>query len=92
MNTLTERDPLLQSVAAQPGAAAGAVVLSSDTKSVTKVGPLEITRSTRYGILAGIWVATFLSVCNIFRPYWCPTALRSAHCSLMYARGIPSSL
>ncbi|KAI0933368.1 hypothetical protein AcV5_005530 [Taiwanofungus camphoratus] len=64
MNTLTERDPLLQSVAAQPGAAAGAVVLSPDTKSVTKVGPLEITRSTRYGILAGIWVATFLSSLN----------------------------
>ncbi|KAI0956555.1 hypothetical protein AcW1_005206 [Taiwanofungus camphoratus] len=63
MNTLTERDPLLQSVAAQPGAAAGAVVLP-DTKSVTKVGPLEITRSTRYGILAGIWVATFLSSLN----------------------------
>ena len=25
-------------------------------------GPLEITRSTRYGILAGLWMATFLSV------------------------------
>lgn len=28
-----------------------------------KVPPLEISKSTRYGILAGIWVATFLSVC-----------------------------
>ena len=29
-----------------------------------KPGPLEISRTTRYGILAGIWAATFLSVCN----------------------------
>ena len=28
-----------------------------------KLGPLEISRSTRYGILAGIWMGTFLSVC-----------------------------
>ena len=27
---------------------------------------MEISRSTRYGILAGIWTATFLSVCNKF--------------------------
>lgn len=26
------------------------------------LGPLEISRSTRYGILAGLWMATFLSV------------------------------
>ena len=26
------------------------------------LGPLEISRSTRYGILAGLWLATFLSV------------------------------
>ena len=26
-------------------------------------GPLEISRSNRYAILAGIWTATFLSVC-----------------------------
>ncbi|OCH86179.1 MFS general substrate transporter [Obba rivulosa] len=59
----TERDPLLQAVTAQPGAA----VAASDptpTKTTRKVGPLEITRSTRYGILAGIWVATFLSSLN----------------------------
>lgn len=30
-----------------------------------KVGPLEISRATRYGILAGIWAATFLSVCSV---------------------------
>ncbi|KAF5387165.1 hypothetical protein D9615_002098 [Tricholomella constricta] len=29
-----------------------------------RVGPLEISRSTRYGILAGIWSATFLSALN----------------------------
>ena len=27
-------------------------------------GPLEISRSNRYAILAGIWMATFLSVCS----------------------------
>ena len=26
------------------------------------LGPLEISRSTRYRILAGLWMATFLSV------------------------------
>lgn len=31
-------------------------------QSKTKPGPLEITRKTRYAILAGIWTATFLSV------------------------------
>ena len=27
-----------------------------------ELGPLEISRPTRYGILAGLWIATFLSV------------------------------
>lgn len=31
-------------------------------KGPRRLGPLEITRSTRYAILAGIWTATFLSV------------------------------
>ena len=26
------------------------------------LGPLEISRSNRYGILAGLWIATFFSV------------------------------
>jgi hypothetical protein len=30
--------------------------------SKTKVGPLDIDKRTRWGILAGIWTATFLSV------------------------------
>ncbi|KAI0312334.1 major facilitator superfamily domain-containing protein [Amylostereum chailletii] len=29
-----------------------------------KTGPMDISRSTRYGILAGIWTATFLSSLN----------------------------
>ncbi|EJF58032.1 MFS general substrate transporter [Dichomitus squalens LYAD-421 SS1] len=28
------------------------------------LGPMEISKSTRYGILAGIWAGTFLSVCS----------------------------
>lgn len=48
--TPNERDPLLQ---AENGRTNG---------RVTNVDPMEIPRSTRYGILAGIWVATFLTV------------------------------
>jgi hypothetical protein len=45
----TERDPLIGSThAAAP--------------AQNKNGPLDISRSRRYGILAGIWSATFLSV------------------------------
>uniref|UniRef100_A0A8H7XZJ5 Major facilitator superfamily (MFS) profile domain-containing protein n=1 Tax=Psilocybe cubensis TaxID=181762 RepID=A0A8H7XZJ5_PSICU len=33
-------------------------------KAVRTVGPLDISRSTRYGILAGLWSATFLSALN----------------------------
>ncbi|KAI0761482.1 vacuolar amino acid permease [Trametes elegans] len=33
-------------------------------KEYKKVGPMEIPRNTRYGILAGIWAATFLSSLN----------------------------
>lgn len=47
-----ERDPLLQ---AENGRTDG---------RVTNPGPMEIPRSTRYGILAGIWVATFLTAIN----------------------------
>ena len=43
-----ERDPLLQ---AENG--------HTDDRGT---GPMEISRSTRHGILAGIWVATFLTV------------------------------
>lgn len=46
-----ERDPLLQ---AENG---------RSSHAPSKIpGPLEISKSTRHGILAGIWVATFLTV------------------------------
>ncbi|KAH8977413.1 MFS general substrate transporter [Lactarius hatsudake] len=48
-----ERDPLLQ---AENG--------YTDDR-VENPGPLEISRSTRHGILAGIWVATFLTVTTL---------------------------
>ncbi|GBE82864.1 hypothetical protein SCP_0412510 [Sparassis crispa] len=57
----SEREPLLQASVVQPGAAEET---NEDLKEATKVGPLEISRSTRYGILAGIWTATFLSSLN----------------------------
>ncbi|KAK0186064.1 major facilitator superfamily domain-containing protein [Armillaria mellea] len=49
----TERDPLLPKN----------VVEASEEKQ--PLGPLEISPSTRYGILAGIWTATFLSSLNL---------------------------
>ena len=52
----SERDPLLA-----PRDPAG----SANPKRASRVGPMEISRSTRYGILAGIWAATFLSVCRL---------------------------
>ncbi|PCH38509.1 vacuolar amino acid permease [Wolfiporia cocos MD-104 SS10] len=59
--TDAEREPLLQSTAGQSSAAA---VPPLATKELKKVGPLEISRRTRYGILAGIWTGTFLSSLN----------------------------
>ncbi|KAG7453193.1 MFS general substrate transporter [Guyanagaster necrorhizus] len=50
---LTERDPLLPKD----------VDKTSEEKH--PLGPLEISPSTRYGILAGIWTATFLSSVNM---------------------------
>lgn len=51
----SERDPLIPRTASPEPA---------ENKKFTKVGPLEISPTTRYGILAGIWVGTFLSVCT----------------------------
>lgn len=50
----TERDPLLPATDTS---------LRTQDQSRSPVGPLEISQSTRYTILAGIWSATFLSVC-----------------------------
>lgn len=52
----TEHDPLLQ-----------ATILADESRTKgkiekTRISPLELSRSTRYGILAGIWTATFVSV------------------------------
>ena len=52
----TEHDPLLRTTIPAD---------ESRTKGnleKTRIGPLELSRSTRYGILAGIWTATFVSV------------------------------
>ena len=53
MSVQSERDPLLHSDLGS---------LSSTTIAKQRPGPLEISKSTRTGILAGIWVATFLFV------------------------------
>ena len=52
---MSERDPLLQGDEyPQQG---------NGQKGVGRaLGPLEISRSTRYGILAGLWIANFLAV------------------------------
>ncbi|PPQ99167.1 hypothetical protein CVT24_009258 [Panaeolus cyanescens] len=54
---MSERDPLLARDAND------ANTPQKNSKNV-RVGPLDISRSTRYGILAGIWTATFLSALN----------------------------
>ncbi|KAF7981055.1 hypothetical protein HWV62_35520 [Athelia sp. TMB] len=55
MSNSTERDPLLS-----PTTSTG----RDESKKPGQLGPLEITRSTRWGILAGIWTANFLSALN----------------------------
>ena len=66
-----ERDPLLpvsgnrtEPVHNHRNERNGDVSNNSDTNlcQVARPGPLEISRSNRYAILAGIWIATFLSV------------------------------
>lgn len=61
---MSERDPLLQHT---NGLGQEYQQLQGEEgcrqKGVNRaLGPLEISRSTRYGILAGLWMATFLSV------------------------------
>jgi hypothetical protein len=68
MSAATERDPLLSSASSsttrRDDEASDACSSAAAPKAATGsgLGPLEIKRSTRFGILAGIWVATFLSV------------------------------
>ncbi|KAI0085904.1 vacuolar amino acid permease [Irpex rosettiformis] len=61
-SSMSERDPLLQRSSHSDDADQVADVEA--IKHNNRVGPLEISRSTRYGILAGIWTATFLSSLN----------------------------
>ncbi|TFK45918.1 vacuolar amino acid permease [Heliocybe sulcata] len=66
MSEPTERDPLIKNAQLQqslPGSAAAPPPNAQPDTPSKHPGPLEISRSTRYGILAGIWMATFLSVC-----------------------------
>ncbi|KAF9481292.1 vacuolar amino acid permease [Pholiota conissans] len=58
---MSERDPLLSRDSEQQGEEDGIVLGQKEEK---RVGPREISRSTRYGILAGIWTATCLSALN----------------------------
>ena len=53
MPKYTKRDPLL---AAQNNTGTPRIPTNGP------LGPLEISTSTRYGILAGIWMSIFLSV------------------------------
>ncbi|KAH7924071.1 MFS general substrate transporter [Leucogyrophana mollusca] len=53
-----ERDPLLPN---RPKS----VTVTDDRPQPSHVGPLDISKSTRYGILAGLWSATFLSALNM---------------------------
>ncbi|EPQ50683.1 vacuolar amino acid permease [Gloeophyllum trabeum ATCC 11539] len=67
MSEPTERDPLIQNAQLQqtlPGSATAPPPTEELGSSPKHLGPLEISRTTRYGILAGIWIATFLSSMN----------------------------
>ena len=55
----SEHDPLLQTT--QTNYESGKNLEDEGDKNEA-LGPLEISRRTRWGILAGIWSATFLSV------------------------------
>ena len=54
----TERDPLIKKTLGPSPQAAQAAPISVQHKN----GPLDISQSRRYGILAGIWSASFLYV------------------------------
>jgi hypothetical protein len=60
MTEPTERDPLIT----KPAVQANAEGAGPDVKR--RLGPLEISASNRRGILAGIWLASFLGVRGIF--------------------------
>ena len=57
---MSEREPLLHDHSQQLVHGEGQKGVSHD--GGRGLGPLDISRSTRYAILAGLWIATFLSV------------------------------
>ena len=59
---LTERDPLLRNEAPVANSSVSKSKVQETGRGDLRVGPLEISSSTRYGILAGTWMATFLTV------------------------------
>ncbi|KAF8842637.1 MFS general substrate transporter [Paxillus ammoniavirescens] len=60
----TERDPLLSGVEPILRTQRQVNDQSHSRASQVPIGPLDISRSTRYAILAGLWSATFLSSLN----------------------------
>ena len=59
MSAATESDSLLRSSSTSRQYAASDQLNKDAARSP---GPLEISRTTRFGILAGIWLGSFLSV------------------------------
>lgn len=60
--TADERQPLLDREPPLDGLALPGNPVQVKGGSVRHLGPQELTRATRTGILAGIWVAMFLAV------------------------------
>ena len=54
----SERDPLLTTGSLRHADVQGL----EEVREVKKLGPLEISRSNRWAILGGIWIANFLGV------------------------------
>ena len=54
----SERDPLLTTPSQHHADVQGQEVVSEEKK----LGPLEISRSNRWAILGGVWIANFLGV------------------------------
>jgi hypothetical protein len=63
--TPSERDPLIQR---NPSHTNNHHELPKRVES-RRPGPFEISRTTRYGILAGMWSANFLAVCRTLLPH-----------------------
>ena len=63
--TANERQPLLDREPPLDGIALPGNPVQGKEDLARHLGPQELTRSTRTGILAGIWVAMFLAVSYI---------------------------